>query len=86
MWGDSQVRVHLVECAVRLCEEVKHNAPAELALALVLVHLQDLLKRRWVDLVFRTGNRHDVAVVLSQCVRIGVRVRVGWRRCAIIGR
>jgi hypothetical protein len=55
----SQTRVHLGECAVCLAEEVEDDALAELAVDLVLVHLQDLLKGRRVDGVLRTGDRHD---------------------------
>jgi hypothetical protein len=62
--GHPQTRVHLDKSAVRLAEEIKHDALAELALHLVLVHFENLLKRRRVDGVFRSGNRHDATVAV----------------------
>lgn len=57
--GGSQVLVHLLEGAVGLAEEVKDDALAELAVDLVLVHLEDLLKGRRVDAVLCARDRHD---------------------------
>jgi hypothetical protein len=75
----SQTRVHLVECAVRLAEEVEHDALAELTVDLVLVHLENLLKRRRVDGVVGAGDRHDAVDGAlswwSVCVGVGVGVR-----------
>lgn len=60
-WG-LQVRVHLDEGRLRLREEVVHKTLAELALVLVIVHFEDLLKSRAVDAVLGAGNGHDVKV------------------------
>ena len=57
--GDAQVCIHLDEGALGLGEEVVDDALGELALSLVLVHLEDLLEGRLVDGIFCAGNRHD---------------------------
>lgn len=56
---DLQVGVHLDKGTLGLGKEVVHDALAELALLLVLVHLEDLLKRGRVDAVACTGDGHD---------------------------
>ena len=61
--GHSQLLVHLLEGLVGLAKEVVDDAFAELALVLVLVHLENLLKGGWVDLVLGARDRHDVAVL-----------------------
>lgn len=50
-WGDKQRLLHLLKRLFRLLKEAKHNALAELALLLVIIHLQDLLKRQGIDAV-----------------------------------
>ncbi len=62
-FGNLQGRVHLLEGAVRLAKEVIDDALAEFALAVVVVHLEDLLESVCVDDVFGAGNRHDVATL-----------------------
>jgi hypothetical protein len=62
-WVHSQLLVHLLEGLICLAKEVVDNALAELALDLVLVHLENLLKGGWVDLVLGTRDGHDVAVL-----------------------
>ncbi len=62
-FGNLQGRVHLLEGAVRLAKEVIDDAFAEFALAVVVVHLEDLLESVCVDDVFGAGNRHDVATL-----------------------
>lgn len=57
--GDAQVCIHLDEGTLGLGEEVVDDALGELALSLVLVHLEDLLEGRLVDGIFCAGNRHD---------------------------
>jgi hypothetical protein len=57
--GHSQIGVHLDKCALGLGEEVVYDAPAELALVFILVHFEDLLKRRRVDAVGCAGDGHD---------------------------
>ncbi len=71
MGAHSQLLVHLLEGLVCLAEEVIDDAFAELALDLVLVHLENLLKGGWVDLVFGTRNRHDVAALWVGMLRLG---------------
>ena len=55
LW-DLQIGVHLLECAVRLLEEVEYNASAEFAFLLIVVHLEDLLKGRPIDAVSEFGE------------------------------
>lgn len=47
--GPVQIRFHLVEGAFSLLEKVEDNALAELALVLIVVHLENLLKGGRVD-------------------------------------
>lgn len=71
---NAQVGVHLDKGALSLGEEVVDDAFGELALGLVLVHLEDLLKGRGVDGVLSAGNRHDaLAAVDALCRLEGVR-------------
>jgi hypothetical protein len=62
-WG-LQVCVHLDKGRLRLREEVVHETFAKLALVLVVVHFEDLLKGRAVDAVLGAGNGHDVEVAV----------------------
>jgi len=67
MNANSQARVHLRKCAIRLAKEVEDYAFAEFSVDLVLVHLEDLLKGRRVDGVLCTGDRHNALdAVLSR--------------------
>ena len=79
--GHSQLLVHLLEGLVCLAEEIVDDAFAKLALFLVLVHLEDLLKGGRVDLVLGTGNRHDVAALFwAKKLGLGSEETQGARR------
>ena len=45
----SHALVHFCESALRLVEEAVHDALAEVALVLIIVHLEDLLEGGGVD-------------------------------------
>lgn len=72
-FGNVQICVHLLKGALGLGEEVVYYALAEIPLV-VVVHLEDLLERRGIDLVLCAGNRHDVSV-FDLALRQGMRVR-----------
>lgn len=57
--GSLQGRVHLLECIFRLLKEAEYNRLGELALLLIIVHLEYLLERREVYRVpaFRKASR-----------------------------
>lgn len=61
----SQLAVHFLEGRVGLGEEVVDDALAELALVLIVVHLENLLKGGGVDGIFGTSNGHYVAALLG---------------------
>ena len=67
---NAQIGVHLGKGALGLSEEVIDDALAELAVDLVLVHLEDLLEGRGVDGVFCAGNRHDALAAVHALYRL----------------
>lgn len=53
-----QAHFHLLESRLGLFKESVDDAPGELSFFLIIVHLEDLFKRHWVDTVatfWKTG-------------------------------
>ena len=64
----AHVLIHLVERAVGLLEEVEDDAPAELSLVLIVVHLEDLLKGCDIDVVAKVAKSDGTVFVLFSYV------------------
>lgn len=60
-----QGRVHLLEGSVGLLEESVDDAPAELPLLFVVVHLQDLLERNLIYAVTEVQNARRPSITLQ---------------------
>jgi hypothetical protein len=67
--------VHLGEGLLGLLEEAKDDGPAELALVLVVVHLQDLLEGHGVDAVAQVGQADGALLALSPCGQSSTSLR-----------
>jgi len=63
--GDKQRLLHLLKRLLRLLKEAKHNALAELALLLIIIHLQDLLKRQGIDAVPQVWEADGAGLALQ---------------------
>ena len=64
---DLQGVVHLGEGLLGLLKETKDNGPAERVPLLLVIHLQDLLKRRHIDAVAQVREADGTVFALLLC-------------------